>query len=233
MKDATSRLYYDARVQGGRTGVSEDGRRCLATVSENNGMRLICVVMGCDSVYLEDGLSAVTIGGFQETTMLLDMGFTGYKTAQILYANQALRQYKVADGDCDVVAGPQVSVSTVLPDNIAVSNLSFRYLDEPLSAPITYGQKVSRVQIWSGNICVAEADLLAMNSVQPSDTVRQFFNVASITDNSWGQVILTVLIIIFVVLLLVLLLIRYVKRLRMLSAKKRSMRYRRSRRRSR
>lgn len=232
MKDATSKLYYDARVQGGRTGVSEDGRRCLATVSENNGMRLICVVMGSESVYLEDGLSAVSIGGFKETTALLDMGFTGHKTAQILYANQALRQYKVAEGDCDVVAGPQISVSTVLPVDTVVSNLTFQYLDTSLSAPVSYGQKVSRVQIWNGNVCVAEADLIAMNAVQHVNTVKQSMNVAPIENNNWGQVLLTVLTVL-VIILLVLVFTRYSAKLRILSAKKRSMRYRRSRRRSR
>ena len=55
LMESTSSLYYDARVIGGRSGVTQDGRRCMAAAAESNGMLLISVVMGTESVYQADG----------------------------------------------------------------------------------------------------------------------------------------------------------------------------------
>lgn len=171
MKDTNSKLYYDSRVIGGRTGVTQDGRRCLATASERNGMLLISVVMGAESVYQEDGYSAISIGGYRETTRLLDVCLDGYKTVQLLYENQAMRQLPVTSGDCDLVIGPNISVSTVLPVNITSADLVYKYDDKPLTLPVTQGQHVSDLQIWHGNMCVAQAEMYALNGVDEAEQV--------------------------------------------------------------
>lgn len=229
--DTTSKLYYDARVIGGRTGVTEDGRRCLAAAAESNGMLLISVVMGAESVYQEDGYSAVSIGGYKETTALLDAGFAGYKSAQVLYANQALKQYAVANGECDVVVGPQISVSTVLPEAATSAELSYRYSDAELSAPVEIGQRVSGVEIWHGNMCVAQAELFAMNSVGLADAQAE-----PDTDRQADAGKLTALWISLGVIggiVLAVIGLRAAGRIRALVSNRRSRKYRRSRRRSR
>ena len=172
MKDSGSKLYYDARVIGGRTGVAGDGRRCIATAAQSNGMLLITVVMGSETEYQEDGYSAIRVGGYQETTALLDAGFSGYKSAQVLSANQALTQCDVLNGDSDVILGSQTSVSAVLPDSVSAGDLLFRYSTNQLQAPIEKGQAVSSVQVWYQNMCVAEAELFAMNSVKLADHIQ-------------------------------------------------------------
>ncbi len=230
MVDEINRLYYDSRVLGGRTGVTEDGRRCLASVAEANGMQLICVVMGTESVYQDDGVSAISIGGYQETTALLDAGFKGYKAAQILFANQALQQYTVSGGSNDVVVGPNTSVSSVLPENTTATSLSYQLSVEPLTAPIEKGQKLGAVEIYSGTMCVAVSDLFALNSVEVlGSSVRQEVN------KQEKSPVITVLIVIAVAIGCVaaaLLSIRVYHRIRIILVRKRSARYKRSRRRS-
>lgn len=229
--DSTSKLYYDERVLGGRTGVTEDGRRCLASVSEHNGMRLICIVMGTESEYQEDGYSAISIGGYKETTALLDAGSKGYKTAQIIYENQALRQCEVANGDSVVVMGPKTSVITILPENVSLSDLTFRYNDQALQAPVQAGQKVSDLQVWNGNICVAQADLYAMNAVGQANEL-----LVSEGSDQKGNIVQTVLIVtisVVAVVLVVLFSVRSIRKVRLIAANKRKNRYHRSHRRSR
>lgn len=230
MTDVGSYLYYDQRVIGGRTGVASDGRRCFAAVSEYNGMQLISVVMGCESVYKEDGYTAVTIGGFKETKKLLDAGFTGYKPSQVLYANQALIQCKVTDGDADVVLGPQTSLSTVLPEDITFADLDFRYTEHSFTAPVETGQKVSSVQIWYGSMCVAEADLFALNAVRqnnvkPSEAEQE-------REDSAAPTVIIVISVIVGTAVLTLLFVRFSGRIKIMLASRRSKQYRRSRRRS-
>ena len=231
MMDATSKLYYDARVIGGRTGVTNDGRRCFAAAAEHNGMRLISIVMGTESVYQEDGYSVITIGGFQETTALLNAGFDGYKTAQILFANQTLKQNAVVDGDSDVVLGSRVSVLTVLPDSATMDELNFRYTNETFQAPIEAGQKLTEVEIWYGSTCVAKTDLYAMNSVE-SVQLQQIIAEDSDARTGWGtagMLFAGLVICAFAVIIL----LRSWNRIKKMLASGRSKRYRRSRRRSR
>lgn len=228
--DPSSKLYYDARVIGGRTGVTEDGRRCIATAAESNGMLLISVVMGSETEYQEDGYSAIRVGGYHETTALLDAGFTGYKCAQILFADQTLRQCEVIDADSDVVLGPHVSVSAVLPETVNAADLTMRYADTAFRAPIEAGQKLSTVQIWHGNVCVAQTELYAMNSVGMSNSVQ----LVEDSDNKQGgfSIAIWILLGIGVAAALLYVLIRFARWIRITLSNHRSKRYRRSRRRS-
>lgn len=225
--DSTSKLYFDDRVIGGRAGVTEDGRRCMAAAAETNGMLLISVVMGTESVYKEDGYSAITVGGYKETTKLLDAGFNGYKAAQILYANQPIEQCTVEGGNCDLIIGPLSAVTAVVPSDTTGENLTYRYTVGGLSAPISKGQKITNAQIWSGNVCVAETELFALNAVKTFD--QSFSDLEQDSGNS-ALVVLLVIVIIIVVGFVVLFVIRY---LPVFLARRRRARYRRSHRRSR
>lgn len=161
------RIYYDSRVTGGRTGVNNDGKRCLAAVSESNGMKLISVVMGAQSTYHEESLAIKAFGGYNETRELLDLGYGGYKTSQVLYEGQVLLQRDVLNGSGAVSLGSDISVSAVLPENVTKDLLTYKFsnLDMDIMAPVEKGEKLSDVEVWYGGLCVAKADVYAMNSV--------------------------------------------------------------------
>ena len=226
--DATSALYYDDRVIGGRTGVSDGGRRCLAAAAEANGMLLISVVMGTETIYQEDGYSAILVGGYKETSKLFDSGFQGYKTAQVMFANQPLHQYKIENGDCDLVIGPKESVSSVLPADATVENLTYRYSVDGLKAPISKGDKLTTLQVWSGSLCVAETDLYALNSVKYVDSSVAIDD----ADHDTNRAAIIVLYTVVGVVIVAFLTLCAVKLMPVLAARRRSMRYRRSRKRS-
>ena len=229
MDDLT--IYYDPRVTGGRTGVNNDGSRCIASVSESNGMKLICVVMGSQSTLHEESLAIKAFGGFNETRELLDIGYGGYKTAQILYAGQILAQRTVLNGSGTVSLGSDVFVSAVLPEKVTTSERTYRYTDagSDLTAPINKGDKVSSVEVWYGNLCVAQADLYAMNSV------REAKGVVVVRDNRgfpwWG--VLLIIIVVAALVFFGLLAARFANRAKAMARRRRDRRYARNRRRSR
>lgn len=225
------RIYYDPRVTGGRTGVNNDGSRCLASVSESNGMKLICVVMGAQSTLHEETFAIKVFGGYNETRELLDIGYGGYKTAQILYAGQTLVQRTVLNGSGTVSLGSDVFVSAVLPEKVTTSELTYRYTDtgSELTAPIKKGDKISSVEVWYGNLCVAQADLYAMNSV------RQAKSVVVSVDNggvSWW-VVLLIIIGVAALVFVGLVAVRFANRAKAMAKRRRDRRYARNRRRSR
>ena len=225
-------IYYDGRVTGGRTGVTSTGHRCIAVTAENNGMLLISVIMGAKSVYQEDGYTVQSFGGYKETSALLDAGFEGYTATQIICANQALAQYSVENGASDVVVGTKESVYTVLPEGVTSSELNYRYSAVGgFKAPVEKGEALSGVEVWYGNLCVAQVDLYAMNSVpiQREQTV----NTVNENDNLSWPLVLTATVCIAVGSILLVVIIRAVGRLRLAAARSRSRRYRRNRRRSR
>lgn len=163
-------IHYDERVKGSRTGVANDGTHNIASLAEVNDMKLISVVMGSASAY-ENGAVRV-FGGYGETQRLLDLGFADHKSAQLLHENQVLRQLAVPGGSSDVTVGTKEAVFSVIPASADTNQLDFRYVNEvPLNAPIQEGQRVSTVQIWCNNICIAETDIFAMSSVLPAGQV--------------------------------------------------------------
>ncbi len=226
-------IYFDDRVTGGRTGMTEDGGRCLAVCAESNGMQLISILMGAKSVYADDGYNTRIYGSFKETSAILDAGFNGYKIAQILFENQVLTQRPVINGVNQVFLGTKASASTILPENVSSADLSYRYedLQPQFSPPITSGQLLSHVQVWFGNICVAQGDLFALNDVKSVDDTIYKTPIDVKTD--YLTIGLHVLLIIIAAAFFVFVIVRIVRKIRSTAEKKRSRRYRRYRRRSR
>jgi len=226
-KDDT-RAYFDERVTGGRTGVTQDGTRCIASCAEVDGMRLACVVMGSASEYRSDGRKVRSFGGFPETSAFLDICFDGYKSVQVIYDGQVLTQYPVTNGNNAVSLGVKTSVSTVLPKDFTAKQLSLRYTNQSFTAPITAGDPLSMVEIWYDNLCVGQAQLYALNNVQTAGILLRDIDDDSL--NLWW--ILIVVLIIGVIVLVVIyrrrirravkIMIRRIRRLIRRSKKRRS-----------
>jgi len=167
---------------------------------------------------------------------LLDLAFNGYKTAQVLYTGQILQQSSVLNGGCDVSMGISAVVQTVVPENIDLNSLSFRYVNEvDLIAPIEKGQKLSTLQIWNGTVCIAETDVYAMNHVPVTGT--EFDDVDSKKNVDTKMVVLIILgafLSITVIAAIVFIVLHFGKRrYKVFKLKKQHRGYRRSRRRSR
>lgn len=222
-------IYHDIRATGGRTGVTGDGRRCLATMAENDGMQIIAVLMGAEDVFADDGRTVRIYGGYKETTTLLDAAFDGFDTVQVLFPNQAIQQNRVLNGESDVVLGVKEEAFAVLPEGISIANLNYRYINSgELSAPINKGDQIACVQVWHGNMCVAQADLFAMNSVSESITV-----IAPNKPEASGKTLKTFLIVIVIMIVFAVLVVFSIRYFSVLRHKMRQRRYRNARRRSR
>lgn len=226
-------IYYDSRVTGGRTGVTSSGHRCIATTAESNGMQLISIVMGAKSVYQEDGYTVQIFGGYKETSALLDAGFDGFKSVQVVSSNQTIIQCPVKNGTSDVILGSENAVYTVLPQQFSAADLNYRYTNvgSGFQAPVEKGQILSALEIWYGDLCVGQVELSAFNAV-PVQQIQIENDDEQEHPISWSLV-LTVVAFLGLGLAIAVAVIRAVGRARLAAARKRSRRYRRSRRRSR
>lgn len=222
----TNETYYDGRVTGGRTGVGLNDERCIASTASKDGLDMICIIIGAKMVYDEYGYDVYTMGGYKEVSSLLDYGFDGFKSAQILHEGQILKQLDIENGECDLTIGSQKAVSTIIPKDIYLEDLNFVYSDASVShaAPIEKNQYVSTVRIMYGNLCLAEADLFAMNSVK---TIQGSYTIKP--SNPRSNLLVTVLIIIIIAVIIIGFVfyawprIRYMLRLRKKAKKRRQM----------
>ena len=205
--------FYDARVTGGKTGSTNQAGRCLVVTAEANGMNLLGIVMGAVPTYQQEGIILDYHGNFEEMKALLNYGCNGFEYRQVFYENQALTQYPVSGGANHVVTCPVSELSTVLPVGLDESQLVPKYKLETdlLNAPVEKGQVIGVVQMWYGNVCLAQTEMVAMNAVSvyvapvfPDATESEAADLTFLTILCWIAGILLGAALLFVVVLLIL-----------------------------
>ncbi len=224
--------YYDNRVTGGRTGVTETRERCLAVTAKSNGLHYIAIVMCAKATADEDG-DIIRFGSYEEVKELLNLGFDGYEVKQILSDSQILTQYPVLDGQNSVSVGPSDTRYSVLPVDTLSTDLSYRYDNNniALSAPVKSGQPVTNVQVWYGNVCIAQSPIVTKNSSAVNVIDDQS---VMIEQNNEGLLIaLRVVAILVTVMLIIALCVYVVRFMQTASRRAKHKRRRASRRRSR
>ena len=187
--------YYDSRVTGGKTGATDAAGRCLVVTAEKNGMNLLAIVMGAVPTYEPDGLSLKTFGSFEEMQVLLNYAFATYEYRQVFLETETVSQYPVVNGTNHVATAPAAALSTVLPIELDTQLLRWVYPEPPsaIQAPVALGQKISTAELWYGNLCLAQTDLIAANAVDIySDPIIPESPTTPPTDHdgSWLQLLL-------------------------------------------
>lgn len=185
--------FNDLRVSGGMPSyVSAASGASIAFTAEDKGMELVFVILGATRTYNEDSGNAKYYGNFEESLDLLAFAFNNYKINRLLYQGQALNQFEVKGGECDVVGSSETLLDTVLPITAKMDNLKVRYTvrDGGLTAPIAENEIIATVQFWYNTSCVAETELYAMNPVRAvGNTGVEIFG-ASRDDSNLGDVLL-------------------------------------------
>ncbi len=207
--------FYDARVTGGKTGSTNQAGRCLIVTAEANGMNLLGIVMGAVPTYEEEGIVLKYHGNFEEMGALLDYGCNGFEYRQVFYDNQALIQYPVSGGANNVVTRPVSELSTVLPVGIDEAKLKWVYDKsvQTIVAPVEQGQTIGNAQVWYGDTCLVQTEIVAMNAVgvYVAPVIPDLPEREEI-DFTILFVILGILLGIAVIFVLVLLIIRWINR---------------------
>ena len=182
-KNVTKFIYKG--VTGGYQSYIEGVGASLAITAERNGMKLVCVVMNATRTYYPEGWPVEYYGNFEEMLEIVKFVFDGYKVAQVLYDGQALQQFQVAGGECDVVGTPRVNISSVLPVDAHLNNL----IIDPdtggeLNAPVQKDEQIATVEVWYRNSCLMEAELYAMNEVKKTEDAAKVHSTAVKTEKS-------------------------------------------------
>ena len=157
----------DSRVLGGKTGNTSKAGRCLVTVSEKDGMKLISVILGAKGTRGSDGYSFTRYGNFEETSDLLDFAYKRYTTMQVLNPTVVAGQFPVSGGSHNAFGTIGAAMSAAVPEGSNVDTIEYEYklIDGGLTAPVKQGQKIGIVRVWCDDICLAQQDLLSASDV--------------------------------------------------------------------
>lgn len=127
ISEAIYQQYYDSRVIGGKTGFTTPAGRCLVTVSESGGMKLLCVMMGAEPIMTENGPGSVDQAHFDQTRSLISYGFNNYTSVQVLSPNQTIGQFAVDNSTSALQGVVRESVDTLVPVNSDLSTIRYEY----------------------------------------------------------------------------------------------------------
>lgn len=166
--------FYDSRVTGGKSGAASTEDRSVVFTAESGELKLLGVVMGAVGKTAADGYSLTHHGNFEEATELLNYGCDSFATAQILFSGKSVAQFPVENGANDVVGRPVSSAFSALPAGATVSDLSWQYvLKDSLEAPVKKDTVIGAVQVWCGDVCVAQSDMVSMNGATLSTAASE------------------------------------------------------------
>ena len=170
----TNRLikYYD-KCKTGKTGFTDEAGYCLASMSDNNNLKLIAVTLKCDKAQ----------DRFKESVELFNYGFANFQNRKIIDSSVLLDQNIVVVGGTEVVAPVKFK-----NDFSVVVNKSDRSkcdvkidLKKSIFAPASKNDVVGKATIVKDGKVLGEVDILIAEDIKKQN-LKDIFNKIS---NNW------------------------------------------------
>ncbi|MGQ0428664.1 MAG: D-alanyl-D-alanine carboxypeptidase family protein [Gammaproteobacteria bacterium] len=160
-------LARDPSVDGVKTGMTDAAGYCLVSSARRDGMRLVAVVMGTDSMKTREDASLA----------LLNYGFSFFETRRIRRAGEEVavqRIYKARGGRAAVGVAEDLWVT--LPRGEAARATLAIELAPKLFAPLSTADRTGVVRAWVDGKVVAEAPLSPLAEVPRGNLLRRIWD---------------------------------------------------------
>jgi len=184
--------HYDARVTGCRIGETVDGGRNIAATAGNDSVELMGIILGSTSEITPDG----NHGFYKELRILMSKVLNGHYSSLILHENQAVEQFPIKNGDSDLTVCVRDNLLISLPNDVTNNDLNYLYTEgsNVIEAPIKAGDRVSTLQIWYRDVCIAQSEVYALHDVDVKEVIATEEQETEIGSNSFT--VLTVVVVI-------------------------------------
>ena len=193
------------------------------------------VVMGAEHVYNEEDPNSLEVfGNFEEMTALLNYACEKFEYRQVFHNGQTFSQYPVVNGSNHLVTTPSSEAYAILPIELTHEQLRWVYPDsvDTITAPVKAGQKIAHVEVWYGDLCIAQSDLLAMNAVDVYTPQAEPDMPANLHEDSAGRMIAVIALILLGIVVLGFAVLFAIRTVRIASMRAKRRRRRASRRRN-
>lgn len=135
----TGNIPYEG-IKGGKTGYTDEARQTLVTCAEQNGMKLICVILKEESPEQ-----------FYDTVKLFDYGFTNFTVANVAEneTRYSIQNSNFFNTSSDIF-GNSSPILSLNQDSYLImpKNASFSELDSEISYNTTNEQEIAMIQYY-------------------------------------------------------------------------------------
>ncbi len=160
-------LRRDPSVDGLKTGHTEEAGYCLVTSAKRDGMRLITVVLGADSINARE----------QETEKLLAYGFRYYETSQLYQAGAEVARARIWSGKKpDVRLGVDHDVVLTLPRGKRDAVQAVINVDKYLHAPVSANQPIGEMLVSLDGQTILKTPLVALDAVDAGNIFSRIWD---------------------------------------------------------
>jgi serine-type D-Ala-D-Ala carboxypeptidase (penicillin-binding protein 5/6) len=150
-------LRRDPTVDGLKTGHTQEAGYCLVASALRNGMRLITVVLGADSINQRE----------QETEKLLAYGFRYFETAKVYQANAEVAQPRIWGGSKEQIKlGVDRDIALTFPRGKREAIQATMNIEKYLQAPIQANQPVGEMLVTLDGETILKTPLVALETVE-------------------------------------------------------------------
>ena len=161
----SSKYYYPYAI-GIKTGYTSQAKNCLIAASSKDGLELITVVLGAQT--LENGDSARNV----DTINLFEYGFSNYKFQTIVNQNTVVQEITIPNATKDTRNLQLLlkdSISSIIPANYDLNHLDYTInLNDTISVPIAQGSVLGTITYNIDGLTYT-TDLLASHDVEKSN----------------------------------------------------------------
>ncbi|MEQ1484811.1 D-alanyl-D-alanine carboxypeptidase family protein [Methyloglobulus sp.] len=160
-------LGRDPSVDGVKTGHTEEAGYCLVASALRNGMRLISVVMGTESMNARAN----------ENQTLLNYGFRFFESHRLYEGNKAIQETRIWKGETE-------NLPLGLAEDLYVTIPRRRYndlkatvnVDKQILAPVKIGDKFGAVTVKLKDEVIATKNLVALKAVEKGGILRRLYD---------------------------------------------------------
>lgn len=174
-------IAYDG-IKGGKTGYTDDARETLVTCAEQNGMKLICVVMKEESPEQ-----------FYDTVKLFDYGFTNFMTANV---SENETKYSIQNSNffntSNDIFGNSKPILALNTDSYLIipKSVGFDELDSEISYDTAREDTVAEINYFYHNAYLGTATVDFVQEMPASYEFSQNANASFETDSDESQIII-------------------------------------------
>lgn len=152
-------INYYKGLDGLKTGYTVKSGYCITATAKRNGLRLISVVMGEENNNIRN----------QDTMELLNYGFSNYKLEIIISEKDDLGEVAIKFGKKDKVKLKLMKEAVDLVNIVEENSYSYEVIKEQVSAPVSVGDVVGKVNIYANDVKIKTYDLTVAESVREAN----------------------------------------------------------------
>lgn len=152
----TSKYYY-SYATGIKTGFTNQAKLCLVSSAEKNGVSLICVALGADTI---DGQMV----DFVDSKNLFEYGFANYKQTSIVKANTIVAQapIKSAKGAKQVLLEAASDLTQLCRADEELGKVEYtEKINDNIKAPVKKGDVLGTAEYFVDSVSVGTVELIA------------------------------------------------------------------------